>query len=324
MSSKRLEFVVDNRDDHGRPAIIRLHEVDEPSDRKKDDDKKLSKKRLRERQALKLKDQHYLQTLFQFPKQLEAVRQLRGETESALTSEISALKKTQEEKNIKKDSGDTPTELAERRYFRPQVVGETRELTAEDEERIKGVYLVPQALENLRKEGREPSDQALRTELLRLLKDKKNEVAASSPSLAAPKSETCKVGFIVPSQPGSWMAIYLSFFLSVVFFLMALFPSFRSFVIRDFIVNFLIGAVAPPLLRSACTLGEQFSERLPLISFLIVSLYNVFGFWVLAAGVTWATWNFWIVLKVTGLSIRALAKAMAGRLKGVLRNFRKS
>lgn len=334
MSSKRAEFVVDDRDDHGRPAIIRLHEVDEPSNLKKADDKKLSKKRLRERKALKLKDQQHLQTLFQLPKALEGVQQRRKETETAFTSEISDLIKEQEAKKTMNVDGDIPAESIGRNYYRPQAVGETRELITEDEERIKKVYLVPQALENLRKGGQEPSDQALRTEILRLLKEhkkkeeeeeerRKREAATSIPSVPAQESKTCQVGLIAPTQPDSGIAIYLSLLLSAVFFLMALFPSFKNFVIRDFIVNFLIGAVAPPLLRSACTLGEQFAERLPLTSFLIVSLYNVFGFWVLALGATWATWNFWIVLKVVGLSIRALARAMTGRLKGIRRMFTK-
>src|SRR5271169_6100651 len=134
MSSKRLEFVVDNRDDHGRPAIIRLHEVDEPSNLKKADDKKLSKRRLRERQALKLKDQQHLQKLFQLPNALEGVQQRRKETETALTSEISVLIKEQEAKETMNVDGDTPAESVGKKYYRPQAVGETRELITEDEE----------------------------------------------------------------------------------------------------------------------------------------------------------------------------------------------
>lgn len=313
-----MEFVVDRRDENGRPSIIGFCPIIPPSDLKRRDDKKLSRKRRAERQTLISKNQQHLENLYNLPAELENVSQKRHDTGDALRDELEKLGKERDEKSAKKDDDSYRPSLIEKLLAYP---GRITEITKEDEKRVKIKLLLPRALENLRKSGREPTEEAIDEELNKLVKEqeeeeKKKEVAQLSSAVEAQTSQPSpQLEYYVTTQSDSWAMVYLSFALSGVFFLMAVFPSFRSFVIREVIVNFVIGGVAPPLLRGACVFGETFTERWPLTSFLIVSLYNVFGFWVLAAGMTWAAWNLWTVVRVVDVSTRALANTLTGGTK---------
>jgi hypothetical protein len=234
MNTLEIEYVVDHRDEHGQPAVIRCCIPEPPSDLKTADDKRLPKKRLRERQALKQKDQAMLHTLFNLPYELERAREVRIECENALNDARNSLKEREEGK-------------------------------AED-------VSDPQ-----------PGTSA---------------VAVSSPPLQS------VVYRPIASSP--YRLHYLYGTLCVVFFLMALFPSFREWVIREFIVKFCIDYVAPPITGYLCGLGEQFSATFPLTSHIILTLYKVFGFWGLAIGFLWFGCKLVDVISVIRMSVDAL------------------
>jgi hypothetical protein len=91
----RREYVVEERDGDGHPTIVSVCEVTPPSQLKLLDDKKLGKKRLREREALRIQDQQELEKIFKQPKQLKAAVWVRERVEGAF-EKIKTLDKARE------------------------------------------------------------------------------------------------------------------------------------------------------------------------------------------------------------------------------------
>lgn len=322
-----VEYEVDERDEHGLPAVIAAYPKRRTNYLKLSDDRKMSKKRLQERIFLKIKDQQRLGHLYNLPKNLESTQRRRQTKETELKNAVETVRKEEQRKKNMKD--DNLVEKLINKELAIRGLGHlNRGYTEEQDEWIKKVLLVPRAYENLRTARRECTQNALEEEVGRLKTEQeeqeekeRNQEAVSTPlSPNEPQpSQTFfqdKRAMMIPPQSSTM--INISLILSIIFFLMAMIPSFRSFVVREFIVNFLIGAVAPPLLQGARVVGEMFSERLPLASFLIVSLYNVFGFWVLAGGITWVAWNLWIAARVVQLSSKALTRRAADSLATAL------
>jgi hypothetical protein len=323
MATCGQELVVEKRDDHGQPAIISVCATSPPSSVKIADDKKLSKKRRRERQALKSKDQNRLNMLYSLPKELEAARKSRQENETTLKAGIKRLRKEveKEAENNKKVSSTSAQNTTS------NIPGQLQSLTEEDERRLKETFLLPRALENLRKARINLDDKNFNAELFAELdklwkelmkieeeaekEEKRNKASQVENQVSRVSSQP---GCIISPPSNSSAFVYVLLSTSVTFFLMALFPAFRSIIIKDLVCNFFIGAVAPPLLRRAFIIGEEFTNQWPLASFLIVSLYNIFGFWVLAAAVIWALYNLWVVANVVKVSARAFAMAAASLL----------
>ena len=96
------EFVVDARNEHGEPSVVGIYRVPPPSHLKLKDDKKVGKKRMKERQALKLKDQQKLQRLFTLPHQLELAKKERERRDITLEDAMKAMSLEEEPKSDEK------------------------------------------------------------------------------------------------------------------------------------------------------------------------------------------------------------------------------
>ena len=249
-----------------------------------------------------------METLFSLPSRLKDSRNLRQERETALRKEIERLKKQQEKEDKKIEDGSILSQVEKKE----NIAGEARRLLAEDEERVKEVLLVPQAFENLRKSGPERAKDALETELQKLItqqkqeEEKKKKENSASFTTAVQRSQKSHL----PSKreiAGAPKDCYYIYESSCAWFsvLMALFPAFRL-SIQDLIINPVIEYVTSAVLREASTVGEQFTERLPFTSKIIVSLYNIFGFWVFTAGVIWFYFQLGEIARFVGISTGTL------------------
>lgn len=106
MDRKEREYVVDARDENGQPSIIGLYEVTPPSYLKMKDDKKIGKKRLRERQSFQMRNQQRLHSLYTLPSQLDRAKNELGRREMEAVE-------TTDEKKPKDEISETKTENIE-------------------------------------------------------------------------------------------------------------------------------------------------------------------------------------------------------------------
>jgi hypothetical protein len=217
------EYVVEARDDHGRPAIVgRIPTPPAPSPLKALDDKKLPRKRLAERESLKERNRQKLETLFWLPAQLQSAQQAQQEAEA----------------------------------------------------------------------NRQPEDE--RSEDITKQEKGKEEISTSSIT-QTPTS------YVVVQRPQNGLRLlHVYIFLTSIFFLMALLPGFRSWVVEEIVVNVFIQSVSSPLLQWACQVGENLMTACPVLCSIIISLYDLFGFWVIAAAFVWLGYRFWIIGKFIG------------------------
>jgi hypothetical protein len=213
------EYVVEARDDHGRPAIIgRSPAVPAPSPLKKLDDKKLPRKRLAERESLKQRNRQNLESLFWLPAQLQSAQQAQQEVEANRPVEVQASEEVPEPEKEKEEISSSITQ-----------------------------------------------------------------------------SPTSYVSVQQPQNGLQLLHVYI--LLTLILFLMALLPRFRNWVVEEIVVKIFIQSVSPPLLQWACQVGENLITACPLLCSIIISLYNLFGFWVIAAAFFWLGYRFWNIGK---------------------------
>jgi hypothetical protein len=187
---------------------------------------------------------------------------------------------------------------------------ERRALNYRDQDRLHGLFVLPQAIAEA-KEHREECENALKM-AKQQLKPQKNKEASEN---VIPTSRSAKVlptqaalpRTVLSSQDTSNMTIWFYAILCAIFFAMAQFPVFRSWIVTEVVVKVGIDGVLPPLLQIVCTVGEKCMEALPLTSNVVLLLYSVFGFWPLAATFVWAIWKTVDVITFVEASFRKLA-----------------
>jgi len=110
-----VEYVVEGRDEQGQPSVIGRYIPRPPSQLLIQDNKKLSRKRRKEREALKAKNQASLHQLFYLPLQHEALKEKRRSDEEELQRARERATKAEEDKgtdtNEKKESSYTVVPL---------------------------------------------------------------------------------------------------------------------------------------------------------------------------------------------------------------------
>jgi hypothetical protein len=107
--------------------------------------------------------------------------------------------------------------------------------------------------------------------------------------------------YVLVQQPQNGLQlVHVYILLTTIFFLMALLPGFRNWVVEEIVVKVFIQSVSPPLLQGACQVGENLMIACPLLCSIIISLYNLSGFWVIAAAFFWLGYRFWIIGKFIG------------------------
>jgi hypothetical protein len=187
---------------------------------------------------------------------------------------------------------------------------ERRALNHRDQTRLHELFVLPVSMERA-KAHREERENALKVGKEKFKtgeKDANEKVVSSSQSaeVAQPPAQITSPSTTLSSQNASNIIIWFHMILCAIFFAMALFPDFRSWIVNEVIVTVGIDGFLPPLLQIACAVSEKCMETLPLTSNIILSLYSVFGFWPLAAVLVWAIWQTWDITTFVETSFRNL------------------
>jgi hypothetical protein len=132
--------------------------------------------------------------------------------------------------------------------------------------------------------------------------DKKKDEVVTSSEVQKSLIPQPSTQYVIVHQSNESQLVYLYIFLTATFFLMALSPSFRKWVVEEIVVKLLIELISPPFLQFACRLGEHFMVNFPVCANIMISLYDLFGFWVIAAGFLWLGYNFWDMLQFTAIT----------------------
>jgi hypothetical protein len=126
--------------------------------------------------------------------------------------------------------------------------------------------------------------------------EEKDEVIPPSEVQEPPISQPSSRHIIAPQSNGLQL-LHLYILLTLTFFSMALFPSFRKWVVEEIVIKLFIESISPPFLHLACGFAETFMDDFPVCANIMISLYNLLGFWVIAAGFLWLGYNYWDMLR---------------------------
>jgi hypothetical protein len=143
----------------------------------------------------------------------------------------------------------------------------------------------------------------------------KAEEALKSPAAALTYHNPMSEINCLHVQQTSSVLFYTGVVFVAIFFSMAVFRSFRDFVIKGFIVGFLIESLSPPLLEGAFYLGEQSQVHFPLLTDIMMSFYNILGFWPLAIGCCWLFWKFWGLVEFSCQSTKFALWTLRNRIR---------
>jgi hypothetical protein len=195
-------------------------------------------------------------------------------------------------------------DLMDEKKLPKQRLAERRAFKQKDQMRLQQLFWLPKqhAQCKIRREEVETAVQKeVEKERERELKLKAEE-AAKLPAVALASPSLLQGANYRQVQQNSSVILYTGVAFAAIFFSMAVFRSFRDFVIKEFIVRLLIESLSPPLLEGAFYLGEQSQANFPLLTDIIVSFYNVLGFWPLAIGCCWLFWKFWDLVEFSSES----------------------
>lgn len=186
---------------------------------------------------------------------------------------------------------------------------ERQALNHRDQTRLHELFVLPQSIAEA-KEHREKRENALNAEIEKL-KTREKDATKISPTSQPAEIAQAHACIALPSTilspyNATNKIIWFYAILCAIFFSMAQFPDFRSWIVNEVVVKVCIEGLSPPLLQIVCAIGEKCMATIPLTSNIILSLYSVFGFWPLAVAFFWALLRIWDAITFIETSLREL------------------